>query len=192
MAKHVFNLEPGVQVLVEASLIKMESAVKKQILEEDESEAKTQRYREGSRVGAIDWRRGVVLRTALAIGFTAYVFYWKSCVKSDKQTSEAHTAHRVTGAEFARRVVQYVHLVYPKFTELYGHELDGLEGETASLPKKMYNVGLYAEFERLDTDREEMAELYAHAVRLLLVTPEILRECNITPVTANGESRRTK
>lgn len=191
MAKHIFNLKPGVQVLVEATIVQMEEATKKQILAENECTT-PKRYTDGSRVNPIDWNRGVVLRTALAIGFVTYVFYWKSCVKSDKQTSEVHTAHRVSGAEFARRVVQYVHMVYPKFTELYGHELDGLEGETASLPKKMYNVGLYAEFERSDSDMLEMATLYADAVRLLLLTPEILRECSITPTTANGNSRKAK
>lgn len=170
---------------VELSLRKMQEIVEKQIT----AEQKGQRYTPGTRNNPINWRNDPLLRVALAIGYSAYSMYWHSCVLRKGQRSDKHTAHRVSDTEFRHRVVRYVKLVMPKLGKRFGDELDGESGENASLWKKIYNVGLYAEFEHSGANVSLYSSLYAEAARLLLLSREQLREANIVPVTANGYSR---
>lgn len=154
------------------------------------------RYRPGTRANPINWRTDPLLRVALAIGTTVYSFYYHSCVLLPGQTSEKHMAHRVTGSMFRRRVVQFVKMVLPELGEKYGDELDGLtkdgRDDNASLWKKIYNCALYAEFEHRSSDPESYAAMYAQATMLMFLSADKLRECSITPVDANGNSRKPK
>lgn len=183
----------GEQYSVNLLLEDLHRLGRKQVRLDPTAVAEKRRYAEGSRGPFIPWRSDPILRVALAIGGTAYAFYYKSCVLGG-QTSEEAKAHRVPEFELLDKVTRFVVSVLPEIKQ-YGPLLlkrtkeDGKTENSKCLQKKIYNCAYYAEFENGTSDEETHAVMYARATLLVMLSKSKLRKFGITPANANNVKR---
>ena len=132
----------------------------------------------------IVWSKNLITRKARAIGLVCYMFY-RGSVAFRKRIDAKQEPARMTDAELARRVVQFVHRVMPSFTQAFGHELD--DDFKQRIDKGDRNGGF-------EEDGGKYFRSYIDAVGVVLQPSsiDVLRELGITPVTTDKVSRRVK